>query len=71
MADLYKKEEKVINVKVYNITEDLQDKANALWKVLETYSNNNWTEPRAAALFKTNLQQAVMWALESIKEQPK
>lgn len=68
MTEIFKKETKAFNEKQYNVVEDLKEKANDVWKVIESFSMNNSTDPRKIALFRTNLEQAIMWATSALEE---
>jgi hypothetical protein len=63
MSDLFRKEYKSLSDYQKESIDKIKDKAQELWDEIECTQG---TDPRMIALAKTNLEQAVMWAIKAI-----
>ena len=66
--DIFRKEYKPLSDKQKDYIECFKQKAEALWFDFEeaALQKDFNHDPRAMALAKTNLEQAIMWAVKSI-----
>lgn len=63
MDNVFRKEYKPLDQIAITHMNDIKDKAQELWDLLELA---NFANPRMIALAKTNLEQAVMWSTKAI-----
>ena len=66
VTDTFRKEYKPLSDETKLIVSHIKDKAEELLASFEAGSVNASIDMRAMALAKTNLEQAVMWAIKSI-----
>lgn len=63
MTDIFRKEYKILSDSAKSRISQIKDDAQKLWQSIDWAVE---TDPRMIALAKTNLEQAVMWAVKGI-----
>lgn len=66
MTDVFRKEYRQLSDETKCIVSHIKDKAEELLASFEAGGVNQSIDARAIALAKTNLEQAVMWAIKAI-----
>ena len=66
MTDTFRKEYRPLSHQTKAIVSHLKDKAEELLAAFEAGGVNQSIDARSMALAKTNLEQAVMWAVKAI-----
>lgn len=64
MSDVFRKEYKALSAETVILLDKIKDQAQALYNTLHGCSES--FDPRQMAVAKTNLEQAVMWAVKSL-----
>lgn len=66
MTDVFRKEYRLLSDSQKHAIVLIKDKASELLNLFEDSSANQNIDNRAMALAKTNLEQAIMWAVKAI-----
>ena len=69
MKDVMRIETKSLNQSQINTINMLKHAGNGLWEMIDTMPDNpDGACPRCAALAKTKLEEAIMWAVKAVTE---
>lgn len=66
MSDLFRREYKELTALQKDSICIIKIKAEELWKEIEASALDATSDPRMIALAKTNLEQAIMWAIKGL-----
>lgn len=66
MTDTFRKQYRPLSDETNAVVYHIKDRAEELLAAFEAGGVNQTIDPRAMALAKTNLEQAVMWAVKAI-----